>query len=171
MKNTLKLIILGTLISTFVCCKQNNKTEKEAELNKISDSTLLNQTNSELKTIKSSIPENIDSEFKIFLEYFNKDSIFQISRVNFPIKSKQINYENYGTIEKITDIDNYEIIDLTIDPSSETKEYDKYTQKTILKEFKAVIEIRGIDNGINCDYEFEKINGKWKLTTWSNLST
>jgi len=169
--NTLKLIILGTLISTFVCCKQNDKMEKESELNKISDSTLLNKASSEPKKIKSSIPENIDSEFEIFLELFNRDSVFQISRVNFPIKSKEINYDNYETFEKTINISNYEIIDLTIDPSSEKKEYDKYTQKTILKELKAIIEIRGIDNGINCDYEFEKINGEWKLTTWRNLST
>ncbi|GAA4239224.1 hypothetical protein GCM10022291_32720 [Postechiella marina] len=168
---TTKLIIYITLILTLTNCKNETKVEikTKPEQTKIIDSTL--NVKAINKQAKINIPKNVDSEFEIFIKIFNTDSIFQISRVKFPLNSTEINYDNYETIEKTINLDNYEIIDLTIDPTSETKEYDKYTQKTILTESKAIIEFRGIDNGINCEYEFEKIEGKWNLTSWKNLST
>jgi len=65
------------------------------------------------QNIKLSIPKNVDSDFKLFLDFFNKDSIFQISRVKFPVKATEINYDDYETVEKVINLDNYKIIDLT----------------------------------------------------------
>ncbi|QXP57758.1 DUF4348 domain-containing protein [Cellulophaga sp. HaHa_2_95] len=158
---TIKLLTFGTLIFTFLSCKQNGKTQKKIEQNEILDSITINQIN---------VPENVDLEFEVFLKYFNQDSVFQISRVRFPVKSKELD-SDYYVIDKIVKKDDYKIIDLTIDPNSETKQYNKYRQQTILKDFEAKIEIRGIDNGIHQYYEFEKIEGKWNLTTWGYLST
>ena len=118
---------------------------------------------------KINIPDHVDSDFNIFFKYFNTDSVFQISRVKFPAKYKEFS-DYMEIIEKTISQDDYYIKDLTVDLTSEKKKMNAYTQRTVLKEFKAKIEIRGIQNGINLDYEFEKIDGKWNLTAWSDFS-
>tara|TARA_R110001583_G_scaffold171794_3_gene325534 strand:- start:749 stop:1246 length:498 start_codon:yes stop_codon:yes gene_type:complete len=162
---TLKTIIYITLILTFTACKEKVDIKKEFKQIENSESKKKSKP-----TLEKEVNEISDTDFDTFLKRFNKDSIFQKSRINFPMTVKELEYENYEIIEKIINLDNYNIIDLTIDKSSETREYDQYSQKTLIKENKAIIEIRGIDNGINCEYEFEKKNEKWKLVTWRNLS-
>jgi hypothetical protein len=51
-----------------------------------------------------------------------------------------------------------------------TREFDRYTQNIKTKGNKAVVEIRGVDNGIYSDFYFEKINGKWHLKSWNDSS-
>ncbi|WP_162900331.1 DUF4348 domain-containing protein [Aquimarina sp. AD10] len=120
---------------------------------------------------KIEIPSNVDSEFKIFFEFFNKDSAFQISRINFPLKIMEMNGEMSDVEPRTIELQDYEKMDLTYDKSFETREYDKYTQEVILDGSKARIELRGIDNGIHNDFEFEKVDGKWKMITWTDSST
>lgn len=121
---------------------------------------------------KIEIPKNVDDNFNIFLKYFSKDSIFQISRVNFPLKVKELDSdENFETIEKNIDISEYKKINLNYSNENLTKETDKYSQNIKIGTDKAVIEIRGIDNGIHTDIVFEKKKGKWKLITWIDSST
>jgi len=124
----------------------------------------------EIKT-KTKIPSNVDSEFKVFLEFFNKDSAFQISRIDFPLKIMEMNGEMSDVEPRAIEFQDYEKMDLTYDKSFETREYDKYTQEVILDGSKARIELRGIDNGIHNDFEFKKVDGKWKMITWTDSST
>ena len=166
MKN-IKTIIYLILISSFIHCKKSD--HKELEQKQITDSISTKQSIS--TEIEKKVPENIDSEFDIFINSFNKDSTFQMSRIQFPITIKEVDDENYEIVEKIINLEDYEIIDLTYDESILEQEFNKYTQKTIIEGNKVTVEILGIDNGINCKYQFEKINGKWILITWSNLST
>ena len=150
------------IVLSIVSCKQEVKSEPESEpkpevVEKIEK--------------KIEIPSNVDTEFKTFFKFFNIDSTFQISRIDFPLKIMEMNGEMSDVEPRIIELKNYEKMDLTYDKSFETREYDKYTQKVILDGSKARIELRGIDNGIHTDFEFEKIDGKWKMITWTDSST
>ncbi|WP_024769503.1 DUF4348 domain-containing protein [Aquimarina macrocephali] len=152
------------IVLTIVSCKQEVKSEPESE------SELKPEVVEKIKE-KIEIPSNVDSEFKTFFKFFNKDSTFQISRIDFPLKIMEMNGEMSDVEPRIIELKDYEKMDLTYDKSFETREYDKYTQKVILDGSKARIELRGIDNGIHNNFEFEKIDGQWKMITWTDSST
>lgn len=116
------------------------------------------------------IPDNVDKDFETFLSYFNKDSVFQLSRIDFPFKIEE-NDSNYDLVERIIQKSEWRKIDFSYDKSIANKEVDGYEQKTVVDGNKAVIEVRGIENGIFFDAYFEKKNGKWKLRTWVDSST
>jgi len=117
------------------------------------------------------IPDNVDTSFNNFLKFFNSDSTFQVSRVAFPIQMTALNDELTEFETKTITAFDYKSIDLSYDPEIAKRDVDAYTQETILKENTATIQIRGIDNGIHCDFTFEKRDGKWLLITWTNAST
>jgi hypothetical protein len=112
---------------------------------------------------------DIDKTFQSFLLKFNNDSIFQKKRVRFPLSTIELENENYTEIHSKIENKNYKIINLTFDKANQKSQ--GYTQQIKLNKNKATIEIRGIENGIMGDYYFEKINGKWLLVGWSDLST
>lgn len=112
----------------------------------------------------------IDENFEIFLTEFSKDSLFQISRVKFPLEITELN-DDFEPFEKKLDINEYRKIDLRYDDSLKNRQYDKYTQKIELIKDKAKVEIRGIDNGIMTDVFFQKIEEKWTLIGWNDSST
>ncbi|MFM9948680.1 MAG: DUF4348 domain-containing protein [Saprospiraceae bacterium] len=119
---------------------------------------------------QTTIPDGVDANFETFLSYFNKDSVFQISRIDFPFKIKE-NDSDYKPVERIIQKSEWRKIDFSYDESSANTEFDRYEQKNVVDGDKAVIEVRGIENGIMVDVYFEKKNGKWKLLTWVDSST
>jgi hypothetical protein len=128
----------------------------------LSDSRRLDTSKILGETTKSGI-----EDFDTFLQRFNTDSVFQISRVLFPM-TIQLNDENYELTEEIIAKKDYHIIDFTYDDNSPNKEF----QQTVnLTGDKAVIELRGIENGIMADYYFERKNGSWYLVTVTDAST
>lgn len=112
----------------------------------------------------------VNENFNDFLEKFSKDSIFQISRIDFPLRVSQLD-DDYQPMDKIIVKENFSIIDFSKENSGNFKETDNYFQKSILKDNQAKLEIRGIDNGIYLDVFFERIKGKWKLKAWTDSST
>lgn len=150
------LYIVAILI-LFGCKPETKKTEPEKHLEK--------------EKTQIQIPKNIDDDFKIFLDYFSKDSVFQVSRVNFPLIVTEIDDENMlEAKEKIIQKNEYTTINFEYPKDALTREFDRYTQNYKIKENKATIEIRGIDNGICSDFFFEKINEKWMLKSWNDSS-
>ena len=111
-----------------------------------------------------------DEDFKVFLEKFSRDSLFQISRVNFPLTVKELD-DDYESFEKKIEKNEYQKMDLRYHDSISKRELNKYTQQIKLNKNKATIEIRGIDNGIMTDIYFEKHDGKWILVSWNDSST
>ena len=154
MRKSLFLNILLLFLS-FISCKTETKNDKTV--------TLENSINE----------ENVSEEdFNRFLKKFNQDSIFQISRIKFPLKVTESDPEqDYETIERIIELKNFTKLNFEYPKDALTREFDKYSQKIKIEKDSAVIEIRGIDNGIFSDIVFEKINGKWKLKTWNDQST
>lgn len=168
---SLKLTSLFILISILIisCKNENIKTNsKKVEKTKID-------------YIKSDKPQSkvIDENFEDFLKDFSRDSLFQISRVKFPLKVKEIDLEtmteideNKSEFKEITILkSNYTKLDFNYPKDALTRELDRYNQKNILKNNLMTVEIRGIDNGICSDFYFEKIDGKWFLKSWSEQST
>lgn len=157
MKNSF-LIILLILIST---CKEDHKKNIQTKI-----ITAKPKPKSNNKT-KATTPENVDSQFRLFLEFFSKDSTFQVSRANFPMKVRHLDIEDGMLKDRTVELSDYYLKKfLPYDPKNQD-----YTQEIVVKNEKAIIEISGIENGIAIWYEFKKVDGKWKLITWIDQST
>ena len=93
--------LLVVLILLFNSCKENDRIKEDVNTS-----------------------ENIDEDFNIFLEKFNRDSIFQISRINFPLKVIERNDENLlEETEKTIELKEYEKIDLSYPKDILTREF------------------------------------------------
>ncbi len=114
--------------------------------------------------------KNVDENFEVFIDKFSRDSLFQISRINFPLSVTELN-DDFESFEKKIDKKEYRKIDLRYNDSLSSRQLDAYTKKTNLTLNKAIIELRGVDNGIMTDVFFEKRDGKWILVGWNDSST
>lgn len=132
------------------------------------------EENKAIEIKKDSIKEEVfltdeskkqEEDFSYFIEKFSKDSVFQRSRVNFPIKIQLLD-DDFELVEFIVEKEDYFTLNF-IYPD----DFIEFKQKIILHQNKATIEVRGTANGIMIDYFFEKIEGKWKLKTWIDSST
>ena len=122
----------------------------------------------ELVKFKNDQLTTVDNEFKSFLLAFNRDSLFQVSRVKFPMIVEFSDPEkDYEYSKEEINLKNYYKLNL-IEDSSSNPEYNRHID---IKNNKAIVEFRGIENGIASEYIFEKINGKWMLITWIESST
>ena len=147
----------------FINCKnENTKTNTVKPVSK--EQEILKEEKQETKIA--------DEDFETFLKEFSQDSIFQMSRVKFPLKVNEIDFESEsGTKENIVSKSEYKKMNFTYPEDAATRELDAYTQKNVLKNNLMIVEIRGVDNGIYTDIVFEKINGKWFLKTYTDQST
>lgn len=100
--------------------------------------------------------------FNTFLKKFNEDKNFQLSRVKFPVTMKTVD-DNLKDINVVLTEKKYRILKL------DDKDMD-FKQKTVLKQNTAIVQQRGIDNGIYADYIFELRDNKWFLKTWEDMS-
>jgi hypothetical protein len=113
---------------------------------------------------------NIDDDFNVFIELFSKDSMFQISRIDFPLKVHESNLQkDYELSEKIIKKSVYRKRNFSYKIAESN--IDTYSQEIKVINDKATIEIRGNENGLMIDIFFEKQKGKWKLITWTDSST
>jgi hypothetical protein len=157
-----KLLFLNILLLlfSFVSCKTETKNE----------SNTITFENS--KDENSNKEGKSDEDFNTFLKKFNQDSIFQISRIKFPLKVNESDPDqDYETIERIIQLKDFTKLNFEYPKDALNKDYDRYTRNIKIEKDSAVIEIRGIENGIHSDIIFEKKNGKWKLKTWNDQST
>lgn len=152
---SMKYIFLSLL---FLACSSKLKNEA------------VDESKNDLLVEKSKTPDNVDDDFKIFLSYFNKDSIFQISRIRFPVPYKELELsDSSDLVNKIYEKKNHHHFDFSLQKSEKTIE--QYKEEMRINKNEAVIEVRGIDNGFIMDYFFQKINGRWMLITWIDSST
>lgn len=159
-------ILLSLLTLTFIGC--SNSSDKTSASGQLTSNEIAVHSSKAEKYQPSNIPADLDSKFETFIEYFNKDSLFQVSRIDFPLKVKASDEDK--EIETIITRSDFRMLNFG-DKSAKTREYDKYEETIKVNGDKAVIETRGIDNGIFIDIYFEKKNGKWKLLTWMDSST
>ena len=112
-----------------------------------------------------------DESFETFFDAFNKDSLFQISRIDFPVKIDLGDLEEDASTFTEIDKGSWTHLDLHYEDSCATREIDKYTQEIIKTRDTVRIEIRGIDNGIFINFIFIKKQNQWKLAAWEDFST
>lgn len=107
--------------------------------------------------------ENFDQ----FIRKFSTQESFQLDRIKFPISViiPDAEHEGMAPMEETIGRYEWEILDLTYDSTYLTRPYDQYYQGVRYKNDTAVVEIRGINNGIYADYYFTLIDKKWYLVT------
>jgi len=105
--------------------------------------------------------------FDQFIQQFSNDELFQLRRIKFPISViiPDTGHEGMAPMEESISKYDWEPLDLTYDSTYLTRPYDQYYQVVRYKNDTAVVEIRGINNGIYADYYFTLINRKWYLIT------
>lgn len=105
--------------------------------------------------------------FDLFIRKFSTQESFQLERIKFPINViiPDDEHEGMAPMEETIGRYEWELLDLTYDSTYLTRPYDQYYQGVRYKNDTAVVEIRGINNGIYADYYFTLIDEKWYLVT------
>lgn len=106
-------------------------------------------------------------EFDDFLQEFSMKESFQLNRIKFPIKAivPDADHEGMAPMEETIGRYEWEMLDLTYDSTFLTRPYDQYYQVVRFQNDSAIVEIRGINNGIYADYFFELIENRWYLVS------
>ena len=118
-------------------------------------------------TIVENKPKEEAEDFDEFLEKFNNNRVFQLKRIVFPVKVYAPDAQEIGLSQTESVIEKYdwELLDLSYDSTYATRGYDQYLQTVSFANDTANVSLRGIDNGIDANYLFALIDGKWFLVT------
>lgn len=121
----------------------------------------------EAKTGNGQEAISAEEDFDQFIRKFSTRESFQLERIKFPINVIVPDDEHEGMAPMEETIGRYEweLLDLTYDSTYLTRPYDQYYQGVRFGKDTAVVEIRGINNGIYADYYFMLIDKKWYLVT------
>ena len=147
--------ILSLFIFTIaVSCSQSSKNKKE------------------VNNSKEYIDPLDGEDFKAFLESFNKMPTFQRQRVLFPLHATVLDPIEFEmkTVEEKIDYEDWFLLDFSYDSTYRTRQMDRYEQNIRLYNDSALIEHRGIDNGIFANYLFIKKEGRWYLKSFTDVS-
>lgn len=102
-------------------------------------------------------------EFDTFFKRFSEDSVFQLSRVDFPISYYSVDIED-NKEEYVYSKDEFWYIDFTEDSEAATRSEDAYEPVIERGDSKTLYIRKGIDNGIRIEYYFEMNDkGEWYL--------
>jgi hypothetical protein len=129
------------------------------------------QNGTKKQTVTLPTKEKVDNNFSDFIEKFSSDSSFQKSRTKFPLKINWYDIENDKDSIIYKDVSHFEMMDFRKKKSS--GQYDQWKQEIVVDKdnTSAIIEIRGIENGIMVDYLFKKINEVWMIIEIRDGST
>lgn len=153
-------LLLSTITILFISCSGNGQQNKRID----EGDTISNAVEQTDTTV---VQLSKEEEFKRFIERFSSDSQFQLRRIKFPISVIVPDTGDEGMAPKEESIGKYdwEQLDLSYDSTYLTRPYDQYYQVVRFRNDTAVVEIRGINNGIYADYYFSKIDDEWYLIT------
>ncbi len=152
MKKTVVLIPFIILIF-LISCTQNRDGKNERNGILTAESTDVNELDIE--------------KFDEFVERFSQEESFQLQRIKFPISIivPDTGHEGMAPMKETIGRYEWEQLDLSYDSTFLTRTFDQYYQAVRFSNDTAVVEIRGINNGIYADYYFELIDRKWYLVT------
>ncbi|MDD4460601.1 MAG: DUF4348 domain-containing protein [Proteiniphilum sp.] len=155
------LPFFSVFITIFILsCNQSGDQHKKTDLH--DEDILIVAQDESNKELSSS-----EEDFIRFIERFSRDEKFQLQRIKFPISVIVPDTGDQGMAPKEESIDKYdwEQLDLTYDSTYLTRPYDQYYQVVRYRMDTAIVEIRGINNGIYADYYFSRIDNEWYLVT------
>jgi hypothetical protein len=93
-----KTIIILTLLSLFAAgCRQTTKKQAETTNNKI----VIEQNSKKIEGVITIPMENGEENFNVFLEKFGTDSVFQVSRIVFPLEIIEYGFDGEDVIDSI----------------------------------------------------------------------
>ncbi len=107
--------------------------------------------------------------FDTFFQRFMTDEKFQLERVVFPLEFVEFD-ENYEEVSSSIKKVNWTHQWFYANEQAYTALYNNYDMK-LEDTDERLFAWRGIENGIYAAYYFKRIEGKWYLTKWENLST
>ncbi len=114
--------------------------------------------------------ENSDREdFNEFFYKFTYDSLFQLERIKFPFEFKNFDSDGDLTVDQ-KERNDWKFLVFEYKEEYGKRELDAYTQETKIYSDRAKLEIRGVDNGIYVDFNFNYDNGKWFLVSGEDYS-
>jgi hypothetical protein len=104
-------------------------------------------------------------KFDDFIYKFIGDSLYQLDRIKFPLRSMQADSEDYGTIKK----EDWKIVRLFGTEEYKAQLYDNF--KGELRDTdERLFCWEGVENGINVQYKFRRLDGHWYLTEYNDFS-
>ncbi len=159
------LLLAFICISIFSCQTKRNKVEEPYEKMEMIDS---------IKKVDSVISKNcIDTaynDFDKFINKFNSDSLFQLGRIKFPLIYQHNDDMGDSLIIEYIKRTNWTHLDLKYDSVAYYREYDRYEQKIEKYNDSVIINLTGIDNGIQISYHFNFFDKNWYLVHYKDLS-
>lgn len=121
-----------------------------------------------IKIIKDSVDENKE-DFYSFLGKFCKDSVFQKQRIHFPLDMNYLD-DDYNTVKENWNQEKWKFSRIYYYCDSISNLYYDF-QRTFKDTDQRILIIQGVENGINEQLTFERINGLWIMTKYENYST
>lgn len=152
---------LSVFISMFLLQSCLSTTPSEDSFNNVSTISYSND-NSGSPELLYDFSNN--ETFGSFIQKFSLDSLFQIRRIQFPLKVNLLN-EDLGEIQSWKEEKNWRRLVI-----EETEDYSM-TFYTNRKGEEGFVEFRGIENGIAITYNFKLQEGEWYLVEMTDLST
>jgi hypothetical protein len=111
--------------------------------------------------------ETKNEDFNDFILRFITDSSFQLDRVKFPLKSQQWDLDEVDStrIEK----KDWNVVRLFGGEQYRSQIYDNFN-KEMRDTDERLFCWEGVENGINVEYRFNRIDGLWYLTEFNDYS-
>lgn len=159
---TVALVSLGLGYS--IGTVKNSVEEKFAIVDTIVDSelrtsdTLQNATGTTLKQ---------KEDFDDFILKFISDSLYQLDRIKFPLKSQQSDSDEVDST--IIEKSNWKTVRLFWGEQYKPQIYDNF-KREMRDTDERLFCWEGIENGINVEYRFNRIKGLWYLTEFNDFS-
>ncbi|WP_125720273.1 hypothetical protein [Flavobacterium ustbae] len=146
--------IFPVLVFAFISLNCN-RAKEETNLN----SEVVVNSDSITKPTKKELPEN----FEEFNKKFHSDSLFQVSRVDFPIGGKHVSgFEQYNWTRK-----NWQFQAVPVAENTAIEDY----QHSLVKTDTLITEKFWIpDSGFEVERQFKLINNKWFLIYYSDIN-
>jgi len=106
-------------------------------------------------------------DFEDFIYKFISDSLYQLDRIKFPLKSQQWDSDEVDStrIER----DNWKTVRLFWGEQYRPQIYDNF-KREMRDTDERLFCWEGIENGINVEYRFNRIKGQWYLTEFNDFS-
>ncbi|MCS3798877.1 DUF4348 domain-containing protein [Niastella sp. OAS944] len=104
--------------------------------------------------------------FDSFFEKFSSDSVFQKSRIKFPLTSQVYDIDSEKEVTSTTDASEWAFFNI-----KQLKQDKKYIFKTSSEKEQYIINVKMEDTGIYVDYIFDRQSGKWTLVKIVDQST
>lgn len=177
-----KIIFICCLLFSVLSCIDSKKVKSDSDFEKITDDVRLDSIKKAkldnvvvLSKEELNSPQNCGLSFDVFFEEFARDSVFQKSRVKFPLEYFSHYYDfnlRKDTIKaEPISFENYYYYDFTKDREAIDQDFDKYTVHMEKSDVEVLYKFVGYDNGIMVNYRFKKKDNCWLLVEIIDKST